>query len=96
MVGIDLLSICFAFSDDEKCREQLKNKMESMIEEDTNDLYLQYGNEKLLQLLFQLIEGYGTEAEAEQFIHEHLQYSSFREKLLNKYLQFKNYGKIIE
>lgn len=93
---IDLLSICFDFVDDENCREQLINKIESMIEEDSNDDYLQYGNEKLLQLLFQLVEDYGTQAEAEQFIHEHLQYSSFREKLLNKYLQDKNYEKVIE
>jgi hypothetical protein len=90
---IDLLTICFEFADDEACRKRLKIKIESMFDEKSTD---RYRNENLLQLLFRLIEQYGTREEAEQFIHEHLQFSSFREQLLNKYLQEEDYDKVIE
>ncbi|MCC3357878.1 SWIM zinc finger family protein [Bacillus sp. REN16] len=93
---IDLLNVCFEFAEDETLREKLKIKIESMLNEKTNDRYLHYGNESLLQLLFQLIEQYGTQEEAEQFINEHLQYSSFRQQLLNKLIREKNYHKVIE
>ena len=49
----------------------------------------------MLQLLFQLIEQYGTREETEQFIHEHFSFL-LREKLLKKYLQEKNYHKVVE
>ncbi|MEK4870268.1 SWIM zinc finger family protein [Niallia sp. FSL W8-1348] len=93
---IDLLTICFGFADDERHREQLKNKIESMIDNKSRERYTYYNNESMLQLLFQLIVQYGSQDEADQFIHEHLQFSSFREQLLNKYLQEKNYHKVIE
>lgn len=90
---IDLFTICFEFADDEACRKQLKIKIESMVDEKSTD---RYRNENLLQLLFRLIEQYGTREEAEQFIFDHLQFSSFREQLLNKYLQEENYHKVME
>jgi hypothetical protein len=93
---IDLLKICFQFADDETFREQLRIKLESMLDKKSSDRYTHYENERLLELLFQLIEQYGTEEEGEQFIRQHLQFSFFREKLLNKYLQEKNYHKVIE
>ena len=93
---IDLLKICLEFADDEIIREQLRIKMDSMLDNQSSDRSMQYSIESMLQLLFQLIEQYGSQEEAEQFIHEHLQFSSFREQLLNKYLQEKNYHKVIE
>ncbi|MBP3040992.1 hypothetical protein J9303_16040 [Bacillaceae bacterium Marseille-Q3522] len=89
---IDLLNICFEFAENETLREQLRDKIESMYNKKSSD----YGNESMLHLLFRLIEQYGTQKEAEQFIHNHLQFPSFREKLLNKYFQEKNYYKVIE
>jgi hypothetical protein len=93
---IGLLKICLEFADDEIFRDQLRNKIESMLDNQSSDRYMHYSNESMLQLLFQLIEQYGSQEEAEQFIHEHLQFSSFREQLLNKYLQGKDYHKVIE
>jgi len=93
---VDLLSICSEFADDEILREQLITKIESMIDEDSGDRYSHYGKESMLQILFQLIEKYGTQEETEQFIYDHLQFTSFRETLLNKHLQDKNYEKVIE
>ncbi|MDZ5473296.1 hypothetical protein SM124_16380 [Bacillus sp. 31A1R] len=93
---VDLLEICFEFADDVILREQLTHKIETMLDEHSNDSYTHYSNERLLQLLFQLINQYGTEEEAEQFINKHLQFSSFRELLLNKFIQEENYHKVIE
>jgi uncharacterized Zn finger protein len=93
---IDLLKICLEFADDKMHREQLRNKIESMLEKDPRGRYAHYSNESVLQLVFQLIEQYGSQEEAEQFIHDHLQFPSFREQLLYKYLQEKNYHKVIE
>ena len=93
---IDLLRICVEFADDEMLREQLRTKIESMIVKKSSNRYMHYSNESMLQLLFQLIEQYGSQEEAEQFIHEHIEFSSFREQLLNLYLQEKNFHKVIE
>ncbi|WP_053362329.1 hypothetical protein [Bacillus sp. FJAT-27251] len=93
---LELLHICFVFADDVSFRVPLKTKIESMLDANTSDRLKDYMNENLLQLLFKFIEQYGTDKEAEQFISEHLQYSSFRELLLNKYIQEKNYNKVIE
>lgn len=92
---IDLLKICFEFADDAMLREPLRTKIESMLVEVSRDRYRHYRNENLLVLLFRLIEEYGTQEEVEQFIYEHLQFPIFREKLLNKHLQEKNYHKVI-
>jgi len=93
---MDLLEICLEFADDAIHREQLRRIMESMLDEESSDRYTNYKNERILQLLFQLIEQYGTQEEAEQFIHGHLQFSSFREELINQCIQKKNYHKVIE
>ncbi|WP_394234906.1 SWIM zinc finger domain-containing protein [Niallia oryzisoli] len=93
---IDLLTILLEFADDEIHREQLRLKLESMLDHKSSERYTQYSNESILQLLFQLTEQYGTHEEAERFIHEHLQFSSFREQLLDQYLQEKKYHKVIE
>jgi hypothetical protein len=93
---VDLLKICIEFADDEAIRNQLRMKMESMLDLQSGDRHMHYNNESVLQLLFQLIEQFGSQEEAEQFIHKNLQFSSFREQLLNKYLQDKNYHQIIE
>lgn len=88
----DLLQICLEFADDEKLREPLRSKIESMVDRSSS----RYENEELQRLMFQIIEQYGTQEEADQFIYEHLQLSSFREHLLKKYLQTENYHKVIE
>ena len=93
---IDLLTILLKFADDRSYREQLRMKLESMLNPVSSESYTDYSNESILQLLFQLTEQYGTREEAERFIHEHLQFSSFRKQLLDQYLQEKKYHKVIE
>jgi hypothetical protein len=93
---LDLIHICFGFADDVIFRKQLSTKIEYMLDKNSSGRPDSYTNESLLQLSFQLIEQYGTEEEAEQFIKENPQYSSFRELLLHKYIQEKNYNKVIQ
>ncbi|MFT8321990.1 MAG: hypothetical protein ABF649_13900 [Bacillus sp. (in: firmicutes)] len=94
---MELFQICFEFADDELFRESLTTKLKSMLGEKSSDSFHEsYRYESLLQLLFQLLKQYGTQEETEQFIHENLQFSSFREELLNQYLQEKEYEKVVE
>jgi len=91
---VDLLNICLKFSDDKRLRDQLRTKIESMLDRKTNGR--KYWHESLSQILLQLIVQNGDLEEAEQFIYSHLHFSSFREKLLNKYIQEKEYHKVVE
>ncbi|TQR21254.1 SWIM zinc finger family protein [Psychrobacillus vulpis] len=93
---IGLLHICAEFADVEALRHKLRVKIENMVNKESDDRYMEYRNEAMLQLLLQIIEEYGTEKEAEQFINDNINYSSFRELLLSKYMIKKNYSKVIE
>ncbi|MBS4209471.1 hypothetical protein [Bacillus sp. FJAT-50079] len=93
---INLLYICTEFADVVELRARLKVKIESMLELSTDDRYTEYNNEGMLQILFTLIESYGTREEAEQFIIDHITYTSFREQLINQCFQERNYHKVIE
>lgn len=93
---IDLLQICSHFTDDTKFRKKFTTIIELMIDHDTDDFSTHYSNERLLQILLGLIKNHGTKAEIERFIHDNRQYSSFREKLIKRNFDEKNYVKAIE
>ncbi|WP_318615786.1 hypothetical protein [Sporosarcina sp. YIM B06819] len=93
---ITLLKICTNFADSSKYREALSRKVESLIDENTSQRYQHYRNEALNRLLFEMIDQYGTEEEADQFIQAHLHYSSFREELIQRCIVEGNYNRVIE
>lgn len=93
---IELLKICADFADIDVLRQKLVMKIESLIERNSSNRYFTYYNEGMLQIQLDIVEKYGSEEESEQFIHEHLQFSSFRERLINKFILSKNYTKVIE
>ncbi|TYS17024.1 hypothetical protein FZC78_10365 [Rossellomorea vietnamensis] len=93
---VDLLTICLLAADEEAYRENLRSAIESLLKRDWDDDYSKYANESLLQLLYDVIEQYGTKEEAAQFVNDHLQFSSFRKRLLNNYLEKQDYQKVIE
>ena len=93
---IDLLSICAEFADIAALRNKLRMKIERLIERNSTNEYKKYSNEHMLQLLFEMIEEYGNEEEVEQFIQDHLTFTSFRDRLINKYMKEKNYEKVLE
>jgi hypothetical protein len=93
---IDMLRICAEFADVEKLRNELRGKIEDLIVINFHDEYKEYFIENMLQIIFMMIEEYGTEEEAEQFIRDNLKFPSFRELLIKKYVEEKNYKKVIE
>jgi hypothetical protein len=93
---IDLLNGCFLFADDEVFRERLRDKIESFLSEKPNGFSSRYDKERLLQLLYRLLDEYGTDGEAMQFILENVHLPSFKEQLLEKYLQEGSYQKAVD
>ncbi|RIW31319.1 hypothetical protein D3H55_15190 [Bacillus salacetis] len=93
---IDLLNSCFLFADDEDYRGQLRDKIETFLSEKPNGFSSEYNNERLLQLLYRLLDEYGTADEGLQFILKHMHLPSFKEQLLEIYFQEGSYQKAID
>lgn len=91
----DILWICTKYADEPILREKLKTKIQTLLSA-KSDHYSRYNNESLLNILFDLIENFGTEEEAEQFIIDHLSYTTFREHYINKCIKEQNFEKVIE
>lgn len=91
-----LLRICTQFADQKEYREILCQKLESMIDEKDTEHHRRYLNEELLQLIFGMIQRYGTPKEAEKFIHKHLHYKAFREWSIHRNMAEKNYDQVIQ
>lgn len=93
---VDILSIAVEFADDEELRAKLRMKIEDLINQTSSNEYRSYYNERMLRILFHMIEEYGTQEEAERFIKENIKIASFREQLINKCIKDKNYYQVIE
>ncbi|MDN5315932.1 MAG: hypothetical protein PWR08_56 [Thermoanaerobacterium sp.] len=93
---IDLLRLCLEFADVEKLRNELIAKIKSIVIMNSGDEYKRYSNEKMLQILFEIVDTYGTDEEALEFIEKNLNYTSFRELLISKFMKERNFNKVIE
>lgn len=93
---INILELCAEFADMETLRNKLKVKIEWLINKNLNDDNMEYYNESMLLILLSIMEEYGSKDEAEQFIINNLNFTAFRELLINKYIKDKNYRKVIE
>lgn len=93
---IDMLGICAEVATTESLRDKLKIKLNHLIDKNSNNEYMKYSNESMLHILFNMVNKYGTKEDAEQFIKDNLNFSSFRELFINKYIKEKNYEKVIE
>ncbi|MGO5066820.1 SWIM zinc finger family protein [Clostridium sp. LCP25S3_F8] len=93
---IDILKIGAKFADIEKLRNKLISKIEYMIDKNGNNKNTKYIDENMLMILFDIINLYGTEEEADKFMKNNRKFASFRQLLINKYNQEKNYLKVIE
>jgi hypothetical protein len=90
---IDIIEICLELLDDEQNRTQLVNFIEQLlIEVDGERFY----KELLHQVSFKVIEKYDPDEKALEFIKANQQYSSFREKLIEKLIEQEKYTEIIE
>lgn len=93
---VNMFQVCAQFSEVEELRNQLTEKIKSTIDSNSNDEYKKYSNERMLHILYEMIEKYGTEEESDEFIRNNLKFSSFRELLINKFIASKKYEKVIE
>lgn len=93
---IDILRLCAEFADIERLRNKLRMKIEYSIDNTSGNEYNKYSNESMLRIVLGLIETYGTQEEAIGFIKDNLNFTSFRELLINKYILEKNYHNVIE
>ncbi|MBD7985942.1 hypothetical protein H9649_15325 [Sporosarcina sp. Sa2YVA2] len=92
---IDVLSISTTFAEDDALRRRLIGELELWID-DSGNRYGHYSNERIYNLLYEMIQTHGTVAEARQFMHDKLDYPSFRERLLQIELDNDNYERVVE
>lgn len=93
---LGILRICTEFIDIGVLRERLIAEIKNLIKINSNDYYEKYTNEQLLEILLAIIKEYGAECEVNEFIENNLNFTSFRELLIEKYISKNNYEKVIE
>ncbi|WP_409342883.1 hypothetical protein [Paenibacillus sp. MBLB4367] len=93
---ITLLDICAEFADAVNLREQLKASIDNQIASTGYNEQQKYANESLLKILFQLIQSYESNEEAERFVQKHLHFTFFRERAIEKSMGSKDYRHVIE
>lgn len=92
---IDLLEICFEFADEKIWRERLKRKIQELIDKNEKDVFNGYYKERLLVLLYEITDTYGSGEEAEELIKNNIEYEYFRQLLIDKYKKEKNFLKVV-
>ncbi|MBV4437245.1 SWIM zinc finger family protein [Clostridium tyrobutyricum] len=93
---IDLIEICSEFADNEEFREQLKIRIESLINGMSDNSYSKYGIERMSLILFNIIDKYGKRKESEKFIQKNIGFSSFRKILIDRFMKAGNYLKVLD
>lgn len=93
---IDILNICTIFAYTKENKNMLKSKIEDLIDTSSDNYYDKYKNEKLLELQYYLIVDDGSEEDVEKFIEDNIEYTVFREISIGRYLDKKDYDKVIE
>ncbi|NFA43603.1 hypothetical protein EXM65_13690 [Clostridium botulinum] len=93
---VDLLKICVEFSDVKEFRNKLKIKIEDLINKSSNKDYMKYINESMLEIIFQMLDKYSTNEEVENFIKKNIQFTYFREMLINRYMNEGKYYNAID
>lgn len=93
---IDLIQICSEFADNEEFRNKLKIKIEDLLNSMSDNNHNKYEVERILLILFDIIDKYGTKEESEKFIYKNIGFSSFRKILIDKLMKAGNYLKIID
>lgn len=93
---LSVISNCIYFCDDEKLRVKFENKLDSVLENYLDDWSGRYNKEKLSEIKLQIISRYGTDEEEKEFIENNINYSAFRELLIGKCIENKEYERVIK
>ena len=96
--SIILISFAEELADNDILIEKLKIHIKECItaNEAKNSYSSKYYTEKLLQILYNIVDTYCSEEEKVKFINENIKYSSFRDILIEKNIKEKNYENVIE
>lgn len=81
---LELLRICSSFADDEAYRTQLRGHLESRLAANGPDKPRTFKEEELLELLFALVEQYGSDDEAADLAKKHVKLPFFRQWLIDQ------------
>ncbi|MDF9843717.1 MULTISPECIES: hypothetical protein [unclassified Paenibacillus] len=93
---VTLLRICTVFADEKKRREQLLAAIGVQLAANSGKEYVEYSNEALQGIQFELIEKYSPAEEADKFIQEHLHLKSFRKLAIQKSMEAGDYQRAIQ
>lgn len=55
-----MLGICAEVATTESLRDKLKIKLNDLIDKNSNNEYMKYNNERMLHILFNMVNKYGT------------------------------------
>lgn len=92
---IDVLGICLAFAGNEEMRKVLVNELEALIGNSSANHYGRYANERIHNLMYDIIETHGTTEEARQFLEENINYPSFRKRLMQYEMKEGNFENVL-
>lgn len=92
---IDVLGICLEFTGNEQMRMTLMNELKAMLENSTANDYGRYENERIHNLMYDIIETHGTSEEARQFLQENVNYPSLRKRLMQNEMKVGNYENVL-
>ncbi|KXH87014.1 SWIM zinc finger domain-containing protein [Sporosarcina sp. HYO08] len=92
---IELLDICVRLAVTEELRSVLMNELQTRLMPSIERRTDHYANERILNLMYDIMETHGSTEEALQFLHDNVKYSSFRERLMQHGMDEGNYENVI-
>lgn len=94
---LQAINNCIYFCKDEKNRKKFEEKIDELIEKNNSDDYSKnYFIEHALNMKLNLYNYVEDNEKAQKLIEENLKYPSFRENMIIKYRDLKDYKKVIE
>lgn len=92
---IDVLGVCMRLTETEQLRNTLMNELQSMIVDSSANHYNRYSNERVLNLVYDIIETHDSTEAAMQFLQENVNYPSFRKQLMQYEMKQGNFESVI-
>jgi hypothetical protein len=93
---LELLEICSALADIPSLRNRLENRLQSMMDDaEGNSWSVNYFNEKVFQIRYNMILRNEGEKTAQNFIEQNIHFSSFRKMAIERAMQSKDYDQVI-
>lgn len=92
---IDVLGIGLKFAGNVQMRQVLMDELEAMVMDSSANDYGRYENERIFNLMYDLIETFGTTEEAKRFLQDNIGYPSFRKRLMQYAMDEEKYESVL-